>query len=59
MIDNLNIPTIFEALGASNAFQLHGVLPNDKEKLLATLDKIIATVSEEDLQRYRKSVHHL
>ncbi len=59
LIDNLKIPTIFEALGASNAFQLHGVLPNDKEKLLATLDKIIATVSEEDLQRYRKSIHHL
>lgn len=59
LIENLNIPTVFEALGASNAFQLHGVLPNDKEKLLATLDRIILTVSEEDLQRYRKSVHHL
>lgn len=59
LIENLSIPTVFEALGASNAFQLHGVLPNDKEKLLATLDRIISTVSEEDLQRYRKSVHHL
>lgn len=59
LIENLKIPTVFEALGASNAFQLHGVLPNDKEKLLAILDRIITTVSEEDLQRYRKSVHHL
>ena len=59
LIENLKIPTVFEALGASNAFQLHGMLPNDREKLLSTLDRIITTVSEEDLQRYRKSVHHL
>lgn len=59
LIENLKIPTVFEALGASNAFQLHGMLPNDREKLLSTLDRIIMTVSEEDLQRYRKSVHHL
>jgi radical SAM superfamily enzyme YgiQ (UPF0313 family) len=59
LIENLKIPTIFGALGASNAFQLQGVLPRDKEKLLNTLDKIIGNVSEEELQRYRKDVHHL
>ncbi len=59
LVENLKIPTIFEALGASNAFQLHGILPDDREALLTTLDRIITTVSEEDLQRYRKSVHHL
>ena len=59
LIENLQIPTIFAAMGASNAFQFHGQLPKDKEKLLSFLDEIIGNVSEEELQRYRKSVHHL
>ncbi len=59
LIENLQIPTIFAAMGASNAYQFHGQLPKDKEKLLAFLDEIIGNVSEEELQRYRKSVHHL
>ena len=59
LIDNLKIPTIFAAMGASNAYQFHGHLPKDKKKLLSFLDKIIGTVSEEELQRYRRSVHHL
>ena len=59
LVEHLNIKTTFAALGASNAFQLHGAMPEDKEKLLAILDKIIGSVSEEELQRYRKNVHHL
>ncbi len=59
LIENLQIPTIFAAMGASNAYQFHGQLPKDKKKLLAFLDKIIGSISEEELQRYRKSVHHL
>lgn len=59
LIEHLDIATTFAALGASNAFQLQGELPGDKEKLLSVLDEIIANVSEEELQRYRKSVHHL
>lgn len=59
LIEHLQIPTIFVAMGASNAYQFHGQLPKDKEKLLAFLDEIIGNVSEEKLQRYRKSVHHL
>ena len=59
LIDSLKIPTVFGALGASNAFQLHGVLPRDKEKLLATIDKIISEVSEEELLHYRKNLRHL
>jgi len=46
-------------MGASNAYQFHGQLPKDKKKLLSLLDEIIENVSEEELQRYRKSVHHL
>lgn len=59
LIEHLNIKTTFAALGASNAFQLHGALPKDKGKLLSILDEIIGNVSEKELQRYRKNVHHL
>lgn len=59
LVEHLKIETTFAALGASNAFQLHGTLPEDKGKLLAILDEIIGNVSEEELQRYRKSVYHL
>lgn len=59
LIENLNISTYFAAMGASNAFQIRGNLPEDKDKLLKTLDKIISEVNEEDLQRYRKNLPHL
>jgi len=49
LVENLNISTYFAAMGASNAFQLRGRLPDDKKNLLNTLDKIISEVSEEDL----------
>lgn len=59
LVDKLNIPVTFAALGASNAFQLIGDLPQDKSKLLTTLDKIITSVSEKELRRYRKNLKHL
>ena len=59
LVDGLEIPTEFAALGASNAFQLHGVLPEDKEALIAALDRIIKTVKEDDLREYRKNLSHL
>lgn len=59
LVENLNISTYFAAMGASNAFQLRGRLPDDKKNLLNTLDKIISEVSEEDLRHYRKNLRHL
>ena len=59
LVEGLEIPTEFAALGASNAFQMRGVLPEDKEKLLAFLDDVIKNVGEDELRRYRESVHHL
>lgn len=59
LVEHLNMETAFAALGASNAFQLQGALPRDQAKLLSALDEIIETVSEEELRRYRNSVHHL
>ena len=58
-MENLEIPTTFAALGASNAFQMQGMLPKDKEKLLAFLDDVIKNVGEDELRRYRESVNHL
>ncbi len=59
LIEGLEIPTEFAALGASNAFQLYGVLPEDKPTLIATIDRIIETVKENDLREYRRNLHHL
>ena len=59
LVENLNIPTYYAAMGASNAFQLRGRLPKDKEQLLETLDRIICEVSEEELRYYRRNLPHL
>ena len=59
LIEHLTIPVVFAAMGASNAFQLYGKLPEEREKLLATVDKIITEVGEEELRQYRKHLKHL
>lgn len=59
LVQELEIPTEFAALGASNAFQLYGVLPEDKEALIAAIDRIIETVKEDDLRECRKNLPHL
>lgn len=59
LIEHLTIPVVFAAMGASNAFQLYGKLPEEQEKLLATVDKIITEVGEEELRQYRKHLKHL
>lgn len=59
LVENLKIPTEFAALGASNAVQLQGYLPQDKEEILSVLDKIINSVSEEKLRAYRTHLPHL
>lgn len=59
LIENLNIPVWFGALGASNAIPIQGKLPEEKEKLLSVLEEIIQYISEEDLQNYRKNLRHL
>ncbi len=59
LVEGLNIPTEFAALGASNAFQLYGALPKDKDVLRKALDDIIGSVKEDDLREYRKNLPHL
>lgn len=59
LIAELKISTVFAAMGASNAYQMWGELPEDREKLLSFLDGVIENVGEDELRRYRKNVHHL
>ena len=59
LLEHLKIPTRFAALGASNAFQLQGTLPEDRDALLTALNKIIETVKEDDLREYRINLRHL
>lgn len=59
LVENLTIPVEFAALGASNAVQLQGYLPKDKQKMLEIIDSIIQNISEEELRNYRKSLPHL
>ena len=59
LLENFEIPTQYAALGASNAFQFQGTLPEDKDTLATALDKIIETVKEDDLREYRVNLRHL
>ncbi len=59
LLECLEIPTQFAALGASNLFQFQGTLPEDKEALASALDQIIETVKEEELREYRVNLRHL
>ncbi len=59
LVENLTIPVQFAAFGASNAIPIYGKLPQDKENILLTLDKIITTIAEDDLRYYRKNLRHL
>lgn len=59
LVEGLSIPTVFAAMGASNAFQLRGALPQDKGQLLEEIDCILHEVGEERLRGYRTSLRHL
>lgn len=59
LIKRLNIPVQFAAMGASNAVPMYGNLPQDKEKLLMTLEYIITQIGEEQLREYRTHLRHL
>lgn len=59
LLENLEIPVQFAALGASNAFQLQGTLPEDTASLAAAIDEIVETVGEDDLRKYRRELPHL
>ncbi len=59
LVNGLDIKTHFAALGASNAVQLHGNLPTEKNELIAIIDEILSRFGESELKRYRKNLKHL
>lgn len=59
LVERLDIPVIFAALGASNAVNLEGRLPEDREALAAQLNGVIDRYGEAALRRYREQLPHL
>lgn len=59
LINGLQIPTHFAALGASNMLQLHGKLPEEKQSLIMKIDTLLQQCDESTLRKYRKSVQYL
>lgn len=59
LVENLNIPVCFGALGASNPIPIQGNLPRDKGKILSILEQIIDKIDEKELRKYRKNLRHL
>lgn len=59
LIEKLTISTHFAALGASNAFNFQGKLPNEKQKLLDYIDSILNNHTESQLKSYRKNLKSL
>lgn len=59
LVELLDIPVLFAALGASNAVNLEGRLPEDREALISRLNGVISRYSEADLRRYREQLPHL
>ncbi|MDO4291021.1 MAG: radical SAM protein [Eggerthellaceae bacterium] len=58
LVQGLRIPTEFAMLGASNPVMLQGRLPEQRENLVAALDKVIA-IGEKRLRDYRTNLRHL
>ncbi|SMC18535.1 Radical SAM superfamily protein [Clostridium acidisoli DSM 12555] len=59
LIVNLNIPTFFATLGASNAIFVKGHLPKDKVTIVTYLEKMCKTQNESKLRHYRTHLKHL
>lgn len=59
LVENLNIPVWFAAMGASNAIPIQGILPEDTKKVINVLEQIIGSVDESELRHYRKNLRHL
>lgn len=59
LVEHLDIPVWFAALGASNAIPIHGTLPKDKAVLSTLLGEIIRVGSEGQLRQYREQLPHL
>lgn len=59
LAEHLRIPVFFAMLGASNAVQIQGRLPEEKDRLLSELTAACGTLSEAELRHYRTHLPHL
>ena len=59
LVKNLEIPVEFAMLGASNPVMLQGRLPEQREQIVATLDRVIEEIGEDELRHYRTNLKHL
>lgn len=59
LIQDLEIPTYFATLGASNAVFVEGNLPEDRERMLAVLRNVCRPENEAVLRQYRVELPHL
>lgn len=59
LVKNLEIPVEFAMLGASNPVMLQGRLPEQRDQIVATLDRVIEEIGEDRLRHYRTNLKHL
>ena len=59
LFQELNIPTYFATMGASNCIWVEGNFPKDKQKMIAFLEQVIGSADERELRRYRENLPHL
>lgn len=59
LVKDLEIPVEFAMLGASNPVMLQGRLPDQRAQIVATLDRVIEGIGEDELRRYRTNLKHL
>lgn len=58
-IENLQIRTHLFANSVSNFYPATAFLPKDRDKIVSELQYILDTVSEEEMQEYRRNLHGL
>lgn len=59
LVEGLEIPVEFAMLGASNPVMMQGRLPEQRAQIIATLDRVIEEVGEDELRHYRTNLKHL
>lgn len=59
LISNLQIKTHVYANSISNFYPVTAYLPGDKEKVISEVQMIIDTISEQEMQSYRKNLKSL
>lgn len=59
LVQALSIPAYFATMGASNCILVQGHLPQDRERMVKSLEHALACTDEQALRCYRKNLRHL